>query len=515
MASPHRLRTRSGSLLLPALLLSLLGACAPGPPAPAPPAPATASPAEIAEDRITPDAVLEHVAYLASDAMRGRDTPSPELEEAALYIAARFEGMGLTPAGGDGSFIQRWPFNRLVMDPAATEVGFTTDGSPVRWEYGLDFFAVPGAPGPIAGTPVYAADPASAAGGLPPETRGNPLVVSLPEGFGSDLILAVQAGMQAGASGLVLIMDEDTGAGDIHQIAAAMEGGAAGQLPIPTVGIRIDRGEELLRSGGVEPRGGRDPPAVLDGIEVSIRIGFDQATEDVPNVVAILPGSDPELRDTYVVVTAHFDHVGVGPPDERGDSIFNGADDNASGTSALIQMAEAFGALPEAPARSVLFLAVSGEEKGLLGSAWYAQNPTVPQGSMVANLNMDMVGRNHPDTIYAIGEEFTDIGDRIRAVATAHPELGLVVAPDPEPEEQAFLRSDHFSFVQQGIPALMLSTWLHDEYHQPSDTPDLIDADKLARVARLGFLLVHQLAEDPTAPEWNEAGREFLRNLTP
>src|SRR5690606_38906504 len=108
--------------------------------------------------------------------------------------------------------------------------------------------------------------------------------------------LAIQAGMQAGASGLVLIMDEETDAGDIHQIAAAMEGGAAGQLPIPTVGIRIDMGDEFLRSAGVEPRGGRDPPQVLEGLQMDIRLGFDPSTADVPNVAAILPGSHPRLR---------------------------------------------------------------------------------------------------------------------------------------------------------------------------------------------------------------------------
>ena len=514
MANPHPPLVR---LVVPFALslLLLAGGCAPPAPATPSPAPAVTTPAEVAEARITADAVFEHVAYLASDEMRGRDTPSPELEEAARYIAAHFEELGLTPAGGDGTFIQRWPFTRLAMDPAVTRAGFSGPDASAAWEYGRDFFGVPGAPAPVSGTPVYATDPASAAAGLPAETQGNPLVVFLPEGFGPDLILAVQAGMQAGASGLILIMDEETGAGDIHQIAAAMEGGAAGQLPIPTIGIRMDLGDELLRSAGVEPRSGPDPPAVLEGVTVELHLGFEPTTTEVPNVVALLRGSDPELRETHVVVTAHFDHVGVGPPDERGDSIYNGADDNASGTAALMEIAAAFAALPEAPARSIIFLAVSGEEKGLLGADWYANNPTVPEGSMVANLNMDMVGRNHPDTIIAIGEEFSDIGERVRAVATAHPELGLVVAPDPEPEEQAFLRSDHFSFVQQGIPALFLTTWLHDDYHQPSDQAHLIDADKLARVARLGFLLVHQMAEDPAVPEWNEAGRELLRSLSP
>lgn len=515
MATPshHQLR------LFLAVVLSLqflAGGCA-APPAPATPAPspAVSTPAEVAATRITADRVFGHVAYLASDEMRGRDTPSPELEEAAGYIADHFRELGLTPAGGDGTFIQRWPFTRLVMNPMVTRAGFSGPEASATWEYGRDFFGVPGAPSPVSGTPVYAADPASAAAGLPEETRGNPLVVSLPGGFGPDLILAVQAGMQAGASGLILIMDEDTGAGDIHQIAAAMEGGAAGQLPIPTIGIRMDLGDAFLRSAGVEPRSGPDPPGVLEGVAVELQLGFDPSTTEVPNVVALLRGRDPELRETHVVVTAHFDHVGVGPPDERGDSIYNGADDNGSGTAALMEIAAAFATLPEAPARSVIFLAVSGEEKGLLGADWYANNPTVPQGSIVANLNMDMVGRNHPDSVVAIGEEFSDMGDRVRDIAASHSELGLVIAPDPEPEEQAFLRSDHFPFVQQGIPALFLTTWLHDQYHQPSDQAHLVDADKLARVARLGFLLVHQMAEDAAAPEWNESGRELLRSLPP
>jgi hypothetical protein len=512
MAFPRKLR-----LQVALLLLAPIWACASAePPAPpAPPAVPSVTPIEVAEARITAEAVQAHVSFLASDAMRGRDTPSPELEAAAQYLADRFGEMGLEPAGDEGSFIQRWPFQRLVAVPDQMEARFTGPDGEVRWAYGTGFFAVPGATQPAAGVPVYAPDPATAAAGLPPETRGNPLVVTLPDGFGPDLIQAIQAGMQAGASGIVLIMDEEADAGVIHQYAAAMEGGAAGLLPIPTIGIRLDLGEALLVAAGVEPGGGRDPPVRLDGIELTFRFGFRETSDDVPNVAAVLRGSDPGLRDTYVVVTAHFDHVGVGPADDRGDSIYSGADDNASGTSALLQVADAFAALPVRPARSVLFLAVSGEEKGLLGSAWFARNPTVPGEGIVANLNMDMVSRNHPDTVYAVGEEFTEIGPLAREVAAAHPWLGLVVAPDPEPEEQAFLRSDHFSFVQEGIPALMLTTWLHDDYHRPSDTPDRIDADKLARVARLAFLLAHRLAELEAPPEWTEEGLELLRGLTP
>jgi hypothetical protein len=512
-------RRWAGPALL-AFLAVLTTACAPAAP-PEAPAPAEAPPtaleavAAVAEERITADAVFEHIAFLASDEMLGRDTPSPELERAAEYLVDHFGALGLEPGGDEGTFIQRWPFQRFVMDREGSRVAFTAGGDERVLLYGEEYFAVPAPPMELDGRAVFAPNPQVAMGGLPGETAGSPLVVGLPDGLGPEFGMVIQTGMQMGASGVILVMDDETDAGEMYQIAGALEGGAAGQLPFPVLGIRHDVGSEILAGAGMsaEQVQGLTEAVVLEELHLSLAFAFREETTDVPNVVAILPGSDPMLAEEYVVLTAHFDHVGVGPADERGDTIYSGADDNASGTSALMQVAEAFAALPEAPARSILFLAVSGEEKGLLGSAHYAQNPTVPQGSMVANVNLDMVSRNAPDTVYAIGEEYTTLGQWVRELAEAHPELGMVAAPDPEPEEQAFLRSDHFSFVQQGIPALMLTTWLHDDYHQPSDTPDRVDPDKAARVARLAFLLAHRAATEPAPPVWTAEGEELLREL--
>lgn len=508
-----------------------LASCAPASAPEAAPAPAAtpapgAAPttdasavAAAAEEWITAEAISGHIDFLASDEMRGRDTPSPELARAADYLAERFGAMGLEPGGDEGTFLQWWPFERFELDPEESVAAVTAGGESRTWRYGEDYFAVPAPPTRVEGTPVYAPTPAAAMSGLPEATAGAPLVVGLPDGLGPDFGTAIQAGMQAGAAGVVVILDEETGASDIYQIGAALEGGAAGQLPIPVLGVRLDVGDELLVSAGVEPRGGRDPPTgdegirVLEGVTLTFQTSFGQVSDDVANVVAVVPGSDPELAGEYVVITAHYDHVGVGPPDERGDSIFSGADDNASGTAALLQAAAAFAALPEAPARSVLFLAVSGEEKGLLGSAHYARNPTVPGDGIVANINLDMVSRNHPDTVYAIGDQYTTLGALVVEIARDHPELGLVPAPDPEPEEQAFLRSDHYSFVEQGVPALMLTTWLHDDYHVPSDLPERVDPDKAARVARLAFLLAHRVAMDPERPRWTAEGEALLRQL--
>ncbi len=512
-----RYRTMRRSLfpyLLPLFLL--LHACGPTP-APDAVAPSEAVDqamlAEVAAERITAQVMAQHIGFLASDEMRGRDTPSPELEEAADYLVSHFESVGVAPAGDDGSYVQRWPYERLILAEGESHAYMEAGGDRWDWAYAYDYFGIPGPPGPVEGAPVYAGSPAVAAAGLPSETAGSPLVVGLPDGLGPEFGMAIQAGMQAGAAGMVFLMDEETDASATFQLAAALEGGAAGQMPFPIIGLRHEVGTELLERIGADPGAGATQAQVLEDVVISFRSTFGSQVEDVPNVVAQIRGSDPELADEYVVLTAHFDHVGVGPPDEQGDSIYSGADDNASGTSALMQVAEAFAALPEAPARSVLFLAVSGEEKGLLGSAYFAGNPTIPQESMVANLNMDMVSRNAPDTIYAVGEEYSSLGELARQVAADHPELGLVVAPDPEPEEQAFLRSDHYSFVEIGIPSLMLTTWLHDDYHLPSDRPELSDADKAARVAQFTFLMAHRLATERPLPDWNEEGRQLLQEL--
>jgi len=231
-----------------------------------------------------------------------------------------------------------------------------------------------------------------------------------------------------------------------------------------------------------------------------------------PNVVAILPGSDPALRGEYVVISAHFDHVGIGRPNAHGDSIFNGADDNASGTVALLEAARAFARLPRAPARSIVFLAVSGEERGLKGSFYWVQHPTMPIDRVVADLNLDMVGRNAPDTLGVMGQEFSSLGPVARGVVAAHPELGFRGLPSrTDPRLGWFSRSDHVAFITAGIPVLFLTTFPHADYHRLSDDPAHLDSEKLTRVARMLFYLAHAVASDPSRPAWTTAGLSEAR----
>ncbi len=315
--------------------------------------------ARAAAATITETDFLARVAVLAHDSMRGRATPSPEIEEAARWIAGEFAAMGLAPGGGGGRFIQRYSFRPRRVD-----------------------------------------------------------------------------------------------------------------VVVPPV--------------------------------------------EAPNVAAVLVGSDPELRDEYVVFSAHMDHVGVREPDASGDSIYNGADDDASGTAAVMEIAEAFAALEQPPARSTVFLLVSGEERGLHGSRAYADQPPEPVGSgrMVANLNMDMVGRNWPDTIVAIGKEHSDLGATLERVNAAHPELGMTAIDDLWPEENFYFRSDHFNFARNGVPVLFFFNGTHADYHQPSDEVELIDAEKGARLARLVFFLGLEIASAPEPPRWNpESRREIVEMI--
>jgi Zn-dependent M28 family amino/carboxypeptidase len=227
-----------------------------------------------------------------------------------------------------------------------------------------------------------------------------------------------------------------------------------------------------------------------------------------PNVIGVLEGSDPTLTHEYVLFTAHMDHIGTPGSGEgctaRGaDSICNGADDDGSGTVAVIELAQAFATAGERPKRSLVFMTVSGEERGLWGSAYFADHPTVPLASVVADLNSDMIGRNAKDTLAVIGREHTNLGATLDSVAAAHPELGIKPVGDLWPQEGLFFRSDHYNFAKKGVPILFFTTGLHPDYHQVSDSPDKIDAEKEARLTRLLFYLGLAVANGSSRPRWN------------
>ena len=229
-----------------------------------------------------------------------------------------------------------------------------------------------------------------------------------------------------------------------------------------------------------------------------------QTQRTAPNVVGMLEGSDPALKDEYIVLSAHMDHVGIGAP-VNGDSIYNGADDDASGTAAVLELAEALSQPGARPKRSVLFLTVSGEEHGLWGSAWFSEHPATPMSQIVADLNIDMIGRNWKDTIVVIGKEHSDLGTTLNRVNRAHPELGMRAIDDIWPDENFYFRSDHYNFARKGVPVLFFFNGTHPDYHGPDDEPNRIDAEKESRIIRLVYLITQEVGNTAQRPAWNPA----------
>ncbi len=245
-------------------------------------------------------------------------------------------------------------------------------------------------------------------------------------------------------------------------------------------------------------------------LEVSVTVAnVGKGAITAPNVVGILEGSDPVLKREYIVFSAHMDHVGINPS-AKGDSIWNGADDDASGTAGVLELAEAFSQPGARPKRSLIFLTVSGEEKGLWGSEYFASHMPVAVEQVVANLNMDMIGRNWRDTIAVIGKEHSDLGATLERVNAALPELQMHAIDDIWPNENFYVRSDHYNFARRGIPILFFFNGTHKDYHQASDSPDKIDAEKEARIVKLVYYLGEAIANASDRPKWNEESRKKI-----
>jgi hypothetical protein len=480
--------------------------------------PAPAAAVDRAAATISAADVQRRITFLASDALKGRDTPSPGLEEAARYAAEQFRSFGLQPAGDSGTFIRRFNYTRNDLDVAALRVEARTRGGTTTLHYGRDYFVLPARIDSVVGTPLFLGQ-ARPGMTLPADARGRIVVAFVPDTAMSvwpqTVIALLQAALPGGAAGIVVVLDPLFSEEQVGNVTQQIAGQV---LPLPIVGVRHQAMVPLFRAANLDlaavrtrTDGAAQP---LTGTVFAIRTPGSSASARPPNIVAMLSGSDPRLRAEYIVFSAHIDHVGVGRPDARGDSIYNGADDNASGTSAVLEIAEAFAALAEKPLRSLMFVLVSGEEKGLLGSAAFVRNPPVPMAQMVANINIDMVGRNAPDTVVAIGQSYSSLGPAIQNVARQQAQLGLVVAPDLWPEEQLFFRSDHFNFAAQQVPAIFFTTGLHEQYHRPGDEAHLINNDKVARIAQLLFRYAVALATAPERPQWTAEGLAEMRKHT-
>jgi Peptidase family M28 len=467
---------------------------------------------------ITTANVQRRINTIAADSMRGRPTPSRELEEVAAYIAGEFRRLKLRPAGDSGTYLQRYPLEVYRFEPDSSSLR-AVGRAPATWRVGRDVLLVQGEAPEGAHTGPAVLITGNPAGGVALDAAavtGKVVIMS----FGPQLNAIAGKLLPLRPLALLLVGDLPDSVwaqfpgreGGIRVRNPAEETG----LPIPAVfATRIATLGPWLISAGVRPESlatwAQAPLAVRPITDVAIQVDvWEHLLEhaSAPNVIGVLEGSDPTLKREYVIYSAHMDHIGM-PQDGLGcsaqgaDSICNGADDDGSGTVAVLALAEAFATAAERPKRSVVFMTVSGEERGLWGSAYFTDHPTVPLASVIADLNTDMVGRNAPDTMSVIGREHSDLGAVVDRVAAAHPELRIHPVGDLWPQEGLFFRSDHFNFAKHGVPILFFTSGLHPDYHRVTDAPAALDADKVARYARLAFYVGMDVANGAARPKWN------------
>jgi hypothetical protein len=466
---------------------------------------------------ITPRDVMRRVAIIADDSMMGRDTPSRGLELTAEYVASEFRRAGLRPAGDSGGYIQRFGLSRWVVDTAGSAVTFTARSSRAIARLGIDARYIDGPipEGPIRGDVVLLSG-TSGAGDV--TNRIVLLVADFSGPVRATLTQQVLELAATGAKAVIVLSNRDSAAFAealrvttprfTRDSARSTEKGA----PILAVHDRAVTG--VLTAAGIDPArlraSARPARRLVRGLSVEIRLVKKVlAHVRAPNVVGVLQGTDPALDHEYLAYSAHIDHIGITPG--QPDSINNGADDNASGVAGLLELAKAFTVPGARPRRSLLFLAPSAEERGLLGSAHFTEHPTVPIGSIVADINMDLIGRNWPDSVIAVGVEQSDLGETLSAAVRAHPELRMTPIADRWPEERIFYRSDHYNFARRGVPVLFFTSGTHPDYHRPTDQLDRINGEKESRLLRLLFYVGADIANRDSRPQWHpESYRQIV-----
>jgi Peptidase family M28 len=471
----------------------------------------TRAPVSKAAATITAADIGRRIGVIADDSMMGRDTPSRGLDLTAHYVAGRFREFGLRPGGNSGSWFQRYPITRRRLELAQSYLIFAAKGatdsvgftSTARYDGGV----IPEQMVTGAAVLVGGDQTAESAGRL--GVKGKVILYLAPSPSDPSVAQQVLRVLYLASPKALVILskaDSATFARSVPQRVAERT-----VIGVPTgrpVSLHVRAGAVALALGaaGVNLAAIRagSGPVFRDLRDLSITVAMkDTVTSSLtaPNTVGILEGSDPQLKREYLVYSAHMDHIGITPG--QPDSINNGADDDASGTVGVIELAEAFSRAGARPKRSVIFLTVSGEEKGLWGSNYFTSNPPVPIDNIVADINIDMIGRNWPDTIVAIGKEHSNLGTTLNRVNAAHRELGMTAIDDRWPGERFYFRSDHYNFARRGVPILFFFNGVHEDYHEVTDSPDKINSDKEARILRLLFYLGQEIANAPKRPRWN------------
>jgi Zn-dependent M28 family amino/carboxypeptidase len=500
---------------------------------------------------ITAAEMRDYLTFIASDEMEGRDTPSRGLDTTARFLAMELARLGLKPMGDGGTYFQKIALVRRTVDPTQT----TARLGDRTLTYGTDFLAGD-TPGTVEGPLVYVghgyvvkAKNIDAYKGI--DVKGKILVANdgLPQGVsradtrgasGPDRWESPRTyAARNGAKGVIFVPAYRTLADWDRNRKRDSERGSTwvekrpreSQQSVPSLTASASVIEALFadeKINGAEIFKHAIDRDAVDPFELSakkqLRFTVVSKTESLAtqNVVARIEGSDPKLKEEYVAVGAHYDHIGIGAPNSAGDAINNGADDDGSGTTALLAMARAFAEAGGAPKRSILFVWHCGEEKGLWGSDYFTEFPTVSLDRVITQLNIDMIGRTRlpsdtkpgdadlsgPDEIYVIGSHMmsTELGDLSDRINKSLLNLKFNYKyDDPKDPNRFFFRSDHYNYARKGVPIIFYFDGVHEDYHRPSDSVEKIDFDKMEKVTRTVYATAVALADLPARPRVDKA----------
>lgn len=511
--------------------------------------------AEMAMEGIQPEAIRAHMRFLSDRLLEGRAPESPGYQIAARYAATELEGMGVHPAGTNGTWFQQVPLRKSVIEPSQSSVILKNGGEEKKLVDGDDYVLSADllrqesgveAPLVFVGFGVTATEQGyddyrgmDVRGKIVVTLRGAPpRFETSVRAFYSDFVTKQKNAVAHGAAGILRMFPPEDWkrypwswyvpqmrAGDMEWLDQKGEPDntfpeltAAALVSEKTAGLLFDGASKTAEQVYAAARASQPQSFPL---KWTARIHTVSRHTDFssPNIVGKIEGSDAALRSQYVVYSAHLDHLGICPAVE-GDNVCHGTVDNASGTAAVLEIARAFARLPRAPRRSLLFVLVTGEEEGLLGSDYFAHSPTIPPESLVANVNVD----GAPGLFYAMkdvvaeGSEHSSLDLNVRAAAR---QVGYTLVPDPQPEEVFFIRSDQYSFVKRGVPSLFVmdgpdasaagvnglevrEKWIETRYHTPLDNMDQpLDYESGAKGVRFEFLIGFEIAQRENRPAWN------------
>ncbi len=491
---------------------------------------------------INAEGIRADLTVLAHDSLEGRDTGSEGLEKAASFLAQKYATLGLQPVGDEGSFFQHFDLNQPITQSysytvySGEEVFDQTSHSAAN---AGNFVTWRGGDLEKSGEIVFAGYGIKneSANQYSQNLEGKWVMVLYDRANFATLQEEMASQKAAGA---LLILDTDEAA-FIERAEAGKEGfGSPGGLSLayldgessnssiinivnPAFSAQLLGLEGMMELEELKKTINADPGS-FEAINTGFSLKHDQSitprTVTSKNIVAFIEGSDPVLKDEVVVLSSHYDHVGIGRPDSTGDAIYNGADDDGSGTVGLLHVAQALVSAQKAGAgtkRSVLILHVSGEEKGLLGSRYYSDHPIHPIENTVANLNVDMIGRRdfeNPDSgdyIYIIGGKIISSGLDSMLVAANMESVNIELSDrynDLNDPNQFYRRSDHWNFGRLGVPFAFFFNGVHEDYHRPSDEVDKIDFEALTKRSQLIFMTTAMIANADKRPEVDN--QEFI-----